>query len=91
MIHLLIPNAFRYPYISHLICNAGAAFWDGVDKIGAIKHIWEHGLIHAITIPTYKLQQKGRISADGLGATWEGNIFGHYVMVRLPFSATAPE
>ncbi|KAJ3534524.1 hypothetical protein NM688_g7122 [Phlebia brevispora] len=72
----------RYPYISHLICNAGTAFWSGVDKLIAIYAILTKGLVWAITLPPFKLQQTGRMSTDGLGATWQANVFGHYAMYR---------
>lgn len=72
----------RYPYISHLICNAGCGFWSGVDKLLACRQILDVGLSLAITIPKFKLQHTGVMSGDGLGCTWQSNIFGHYIMVR---------
>lgn len=77
----------RYPYISHLICNAGCAFWTGVDKILAAKVIVMKGLSWSITLPPFKLQHTGRMSADGLGCTWQSNVFGHYIMVRAELFA----
>ena len=72
----------RYAYISHLICNAGCAFWSGVDKLLSAKVIATRGLTWAITLPPFKLQRTGIMSKDGLGCTWQSNIFGHYIMVR---------
>lgn len=71
-----------YPYVSHLICNAGCAFWSGVSKFTACKQILEVGLSQAVTIPEFKLQQTGVMSRDGLGCTWQSNVFGHYIMYR---------
>lgn len=71
----------RYPYVSHLVCNAGCAFWSGVDKLLAVRMILTKGLSWAITLPPYKLQKTGIMSKDGLGMTWQCNLFGHYVMV----------
>jgi len=71
-----------YPYISHLICNAGCGFWSGVDKLLAFRIIFTKGLNLAVTLPSYKLQKIGIMSKDGLGATWQSNLFGHYIMYR---------
>ncbi|KIP09853.1 hypothetical protein PHLGIDRAFT_102186 [Phlebiopsis gigantea 11061_1 CR5-6] len=74
--------ARTYPYVSHLVCNAGCAFWTGVDKLSAVRSILNRGLIWSITLPPFKLQHTGKMSVDGLGCTWQSNIFGHYIMYR---------
>ncbi|KAI0698879.1 hypothetical protein BC835DRAFT_1268627 [Cytidiella melzeri] len=72
----------RYTYVSHLICNAGAAFFGLVDVLGAMRSIIKNGISVSITIPSYKLQPTGRMGKDGLGAIWHCNLFGHYVLYR---------
>ncbi|KAI0092561.1 hypothetical protein BDY19DRAFT_924999 [Irpex rosettiformis] len=71
-----------YPYVSHLICNAGAAFFSLIDIPGAIRSFLFRGIIPSITVVPYKVQPTGLMSKDGLGAVWHCNLFGHYVMYR---------
>ena len=52
---VVLTSVRRYPYVSHLICNAGCAFWSGVSKFIACKQILQQGLSLAITIPEFKL------------------------------------
>jgi len=70
----------RYPYITHIFCNAGVGAFDGVEWFGAIKHILRNP-IEAVTYPTYKIQRKGVLSEDGFGWVWQCNVLGHYLMV----------
>jgi hypothetical protein len=35
-----------------------------------------------MTDPTYNVQRRGVMSDDGLGWTWQCNVFGHYILVR---------
>lgn len=78
------PSSFfgphRYPYITHIFCNAGVGAFDGVEWFGAIKHILRNP-IEAVTYPNYKIQRKGVLSEDGFGWVWQCNILGHYLMV----------
>ncbi|KAI6046467.1 NAD(P)-binding protein [Pisolithus marmoratus] len=70
-----------YPYISHLICNAGVVCFTSIDWPLALAHL-ATGFVRAVTTPKYFLQSSGRISGDGLGWLWQCNIFGHYVLFR---------
>lgn len=54
-----------------------------MDKLLAIRVILTKGLSWSITLPPFKLQKKGKLSKDGLGLTWQSNLFGHYIMVRI--------
>lgn len=74
----LIP--LRYPYISHLICNAGVASFSGIEWPAALKQLAKEP-INAVTAPLYYRQHQGEISADGLGWVWQCNVFGHYCLV----------
>jgi 3-keto steroid reductase len=71
----------RYPYVSHLICNAGVAGMIGIDWPVAFKQILTSPLA-AFTAPEYNLQVAGEISVDGLGWVWQCNVFGHFVLFR---------
>jgi 3-keto steroid reductase len=70
----------RYPYITHIFCNAGVGAFEGVDWAKAICQILRNP-IEAMTYPCYKIQRKGQLSEDGLGWVWQCNVLGHYLMV----------
>jgi NAD(P)-dependent dehydrogenase (short-subunit alcohol dehydrogenase family) len=74
-------NGRRYDYVTHLILNAGWAAFLGVDWLGCCKQFVRDGT-EALARPTFKKQSISPVSADGLGAVWQGNIFGHFVMTR---------
>ena len=38
-----------------------------------------------VVCPSYTVQRKGVMSDDGLGWTWQCNVFGHYILVRAPY------
>jgi 3-keto steroid reductase len=70
-----------YPYVSHLICNAGVAPFVSINWFLAIKQLamdW----VDAVTAPIYYTQEVGQVSQDGLGWVWQCNVFGHYVLFR---------
>lgn len=73
--------ASKFPYLTHLILNAGGASWVGVDWIRAIWEILTN-LHKAVTFPSYKLQRSGEISKDGFGWVWQVNVGGHYLLVH---------
>lgn len=80
-------NFHRYPYISHLICNAGGAVFIGIDWLRALRQlIWTP--IIGVTVTEFKLQRSGVIGHDGLGLVWQSNVFSHYVLVSF-FSSAA--
>ncbi|KAL5488351.1 ERG27 [Sanghuangporus weigelae] len=72
----------KYPYISHLVCNAGVASFIGYDWPLAIKQLLTD-FIGAVVSPLFKIQRIGEMSEDGLGWIWQCNVFGHYVLFRL--------
>ena len=72
----------RYPYVSHLVFNAGNAPWIGINWLAVILAVMTN-LIKAVTYPRFKLQQVGLMSEEGFGYTWMCNVFGHFIMVRL--------
>lgn len=77
--------AFRYPYISHLICNAGCGSFDGINWPVAIKQVFTHPFV-GVTVTDYKRQTSGRMSDNGLGFVWQCNVFAHYVLVSHPLA-----
>lgn len=73
--------ASKFPYLTHLILNAGGASWIGVDWIRAIWEILTN-LHKAVTFPSYKLQRSGEVSKDGFGWVWQINVGGHYLLAH---------
>ncbi|KAL5527086.1 hypothetical protein ACEPAG_5877 [Sanghuangporus baumii] len=72
----------KYPYLSHLVCNAGVASFIGYDWPLAIKQLLTD-FIGAVVSPLFKIQRIGEMSEDGLGWVWQCNVFGHFVLFRL--------
>ncbi|KIJ21211.1 hypothetical protein PAXINDRAFT_160468 [Paxillus involutus ATCC 200175] len=70
-----------YPYVSHLICNAGLACFARIDWLLAIWQLLTDW-VSATTTARYLLQNTGDVSRDGLGWVWQCNVFGHYVLFR---------
>ncbi|KAG1803395.1 NAD(P)-binding protein [Suillus subaureus] len=70
-----------YPYVSHLICNAGVASFVSINWLLAIKQ-FVMDCVEAVTAPIYYTQEVGQVSQDGLGWVWQCNVFGHYVLFR---------
>ena len=75
----------RYPYITHIINNAGVASFTHIDWVLCIKQILKSP-IEAVTSPVFNLQSVGERSVDNLGWVWQCNVFGHYALVRFRFS-----
>jgi 3-keto steroid reductase len=71
----------KYPYISHLICNAGLASYIGINWFEAISQICRSPM-SSVTSPEYNYQRQGELSVDALGYVWQCNVFGHYVLYR---------
>ncbi|VDC06253.1 unnamed protein product [Peniophora sp. CBMAI 1063] len=70
-----------YPYISHLICNAGVAPFERIHWPSLVKQILTD-ILGALTYPRYNIQHHGQLSDDGLGWVWQCNVFGHYILAR---------
>ncbi|KAG8762570.1 UDP-glucuronic acid decarboxylase 1 [Ceratobasidium sp. 423] len=71
----------RFPYITHLILNAGIGDFVGINWPLAIWEICTR-FKTAVTAPGFKIQGTGKMSEDGLGWVWQCNIFGHFVLAR---------
>jgi len=60
----------RYPYISHLICNAGIVGFSHMDWFRCIKQMPTDPMM-AVNSPTYYPQHQGQMTKDGrLLALW---------------------
>ncbi|KIM29467.1 hypothetical protein M408DRAFT_8147 [Serendipita vermifera MAFF 305830] len=70
-----------YPYISHAIFNAGCAPWAGINWLLAVKCCLIN-IRDAVTHPRFKLQTTGVMSDEGLGWTFQCNVFGHFIIYR---------
>ncbi|KAH0839589.1 NAD(P)-binding protein [Lanmaoa asiatica] len=70
-----------YPYVSHLICNAGVACFTRIVWPRAFYQLLTDWIM-AVTAPKYVLQRVGDMSQDGLGWVWQCNVFGHYALFR---------
>ncbi|TRM68592.1 hypothetical protein BD626DRAFT_482223 [Schizophyllum amplum] len=73
----------RYPYISHLILNAGVASFRSIDYLAVARQLFTRGPLDVVTHPDFNIENVGETSADGLGWVWQCNVFGHYVLARL--------
>ena len=41
----------------------------------------ELNVLGLVTNPQYNVQRREVVSDDGLGRTWQRNVFGHYILV----------
>ncbi|KAH7343512.1 NAD(P)-binding protein [Rhizoctonia solani] len=71
----------RFPYITHLILNAGTGDFVGINWPLAVWEVCTR-FKTAVTAPGFKIQATGKTSEDGLGWVWQCNVFGHFVLVR---------
>ncbi|KAH9955571.1 hypothetical protein BC827DRAFT_1236492 [Russula dissimulans] len=78
--------AHTYPYVSHLVCNAGVAPFLKISWSLLLRQVWrnllELNLFDLVTNPSYNIQHTGLMSDDGLGWAWQCNVFGHYILCR---------
>ncbi|KAI9575036.1 NAD(P)-binding protein [Boletus coccyginus] len=79
--HFADEIAQNYPYVSHLICNAGLACFTRIVWPLAFQQLLTNW-ISAVTTPRFFLQRVGDMSQDGLGWVWQCNMFGHYALFR---------
>lgn len=81
----------RYPYLTHLVLNAGSSSWIGMNYFHATWMMMT-SFRHAVTWPAYKLQRAGDKSDDGFGWVWQCNVGAHYILVKalLPALQATP-
>jgi 3-keto steroid reductase len=76
-----------YPYISHMVFNAGVAPFSGMDWVALFKQGISDPM-GAITAPKFYKQKWGERSLDGYGWVWQCNVFGHYYLVSFMFCSS---
>ncbi|CAE6446193.1 unnamed protein product [Rhizoctonia solani] len=76
-----VESVFAFPYITHLVLNAGIGNFIGINWPLAVWEICTR-FKTAVTSPGFKIQGTGKTSQDGLGWVWQCNVFGHFVLVR---------
>ncbi|KAG8986541.1 hypothetical protein FRB90_003933, partial [Tulasnella sp. 427] len=71
----------KYPYVSHLVLNAGLIAYKGIDFAIVTKQLLTdfQGLVSR---PEFKLQNVGETSEEGFGYVWMCNVFGHYIITK---------
>lgn len=67
--------------IDYLFLNAAQGVYKGIDWIGATIECCTNP-IKGVTYPTYKIQQVGVKSNDGLGLVFQANVFGPYYFIH---------
>ena len=82
---LIVLVGGRYPYVSHLVCNAGVAPFLGISWSLLFQQLrrdmLELNVFGLVTNPQYNVQRRAVMSDDGLGWAWQCNVFGHYILV----------
>lgn len=76
--------AYRYPYVTDLICNAGLASFSHIHWPSFIIQLVTEPIV-ALTKPRFHRENQGELSVDGLGWVWQCNVFAHYCIVRTLF------
>ncbi|CAO1613036.1 unnamed protein product [Sympodiomycopsis kandeliae] len=81
----------RYPYLTHLIHNAGGAAFTGLNWFKAVFMIMT-SFHTAMTWPSFKMQRSGDISQDGLGWVWQTNVGSSWALSQalLPHMRKSP-
>lgn len=69
----------RYPYITHLVLNAGMASFTGVNWPVVVSQVLAEGY-HALYRPRFKLQDASPVTPEGLGAVWCANVLSSYIL-----------
>ncbi|EGW34504.1 3-keto reductase [Spathaspora passalidarum NRRL Y-27907] len=71
----------RYKHLDYFFVNAAQGVYSGIDWVAATVEVFKNP-VEAVTSPTYKLQQVGRKSGDGLGLVFQANVFGPYYLIH---------
>ncbi|KAH9816272.1 hypothetical protein DFH28DRAFT_220841 [Melampsora americana] len=81
----------RHGHLTHLLLNAGGGAFVGLDWPKVIRGMCLN-FVEALTYPDYMLESRSEETDDKLGATWQLNVFGHYLLARLsiPLLARTP-
>ncbi|KAJ1946571.1 3-keto-steroid reductase [Kickxella alabastrina] len=71
----------KYSRLDRLFCNAGAMAIAGLNPWGIIQGILTHPVAFFESSEAL-YQKRGLVTADGLGLTFQTNVFGHYLLVH---------
>ena len=84
--HVFVRGMYRYPYVSHLVRNAGVAPFLNISWSLFPQQAWRNLLelsqFKVVSNPGFYSQRMGMMNDDGLGWVWQCNMFGHYILVR---------
>ncbi|KAJ2386954.1 3-keto-steroid reductase, partial [Coemansia sp. RSA 2559] len=69
------------PRIDLLFCNAGAMAIEGLDVFGIVCGLLTHPIAFFESSEALR-QRRGALSDDGLGLTFQTNVFGHYMLIH---------
>ncbi|CCD27002.1 uncharacterized protein NDAI_0J01100 [Naumovozyma dairenensis CBS 421] len=70
-----------FDHIDYFFINAAQGVCGGIDWFGAIKELILNP-VKAVTDPSYKLQEIGLKSKDGMGLIFQVNVFGPYYLMK---------
>lgn len=81
----------RYPYLTHLIHNAGGAAFTGIN-FWLASWMMLTRFHAAVTFPKFKMQRSGDVSQDGLGWVWQINVGSSWALTQalLPHMRKSP-
>ncbi|KAJ1823176.1 hypothetical protein LPJ56_000166 [Coemansia sp. RSA 2599] len=71
----------KYSRLDRLFCNAGAMAIDRLDFLGIFRGLLTHP-ISFFESSEAMVQRRGLVTKDGLGLTFQTNVFGHYLLVH---------
>lgn len=71
----------RYRQIDFIFFNSSYSQMGGIDYWQAAKDVMSSPL-RAFTVGTFKIQGKPRLSADGMGAVFQANVFAPWFLVQ---------
>ncbi|KAJ2688878.1 hypothetical protein IWW39_001927 [Coemansia spiralis] len=67
--------------IDLLFCNAGAMAIEALDIGGIVNGLLSHPIAFFESSEALR-QQRGLVTADGMGETFQTNVFGHYLLIN---------
>lgn len=71
----------RFTHLDYIFFNSSHSQMGGIDYWQATKDFFTNP-IRAFTVGTFKIQGVARKSGDGMGATFEANVFAPYFLVQ---------
>lgn len=72
----------HYKHIDYFFMNAGYGTFTGMNFVTVAQQLLREGILPTFTQPRFKMQSTGDVSKDGMGAVFQTNVFGHWVMLQ---------